>query len=185
MGQAILEEVPVQDRHRAWIDLVSQMFGGLALCSLEALVTRDGTEVIIEVNDSAMGLLGESQEEDRRRIAEVVLAAMETACTPPFCPAPAPARQEPEPEAVLAKVVGGWSQEARRGAEQEQGRRGAEQEKGRREEESNDESPERRIISRPRHRRSDSDGELGFGNFDLEVSVHNFFIIFLLAPPTR
>ena len=80
MGQAILEEVPVQDRHRAWIDLVSQMFGGLALCSLEALVTRDGTEVIIEVNDSAMGLLGESQEEDRRRIAEVVLAAMETAC---------------------------------------------------------------------------------------------------------
>ena len=172
MGQAILEEVPVQDRHRAWIDLVSQMFGGLALCSLEALVTRDGTEVIIEVNDSAMGLLGESQEEDRRRIAEVVLAAMETACTPPFCPAPAPARQEPEPEAVLAKVVGGWSQEARRGAEQEQGRR---------EEESNDESPERRIISRPRHRRSDSDGELGFGNFDLEVSVHNFIYHFLVS----
>ena len=174
MGQAILEEVPVQDRHRAWIDLVSQMFGGLALCSLEALVTRDGTEVIIEVNDSAMGLLGESQEEDRRRIAEVVLAAMETACTPPSCPAPAPApaRQEPEPEAVLAKVVGGWSQEARRGAEQE---------KGRREEESNDESPERRIISRPRHRRSDSDGELGFGNFDLEVSVHNFIYHFLVS----
>ena len=174
MGQAILEEVPVQDRHRAWIDLVSQMFGGLALCSLEALVTRDGTEVIIEVNDSAMGLLGESQEEDRRRIAEVVLAAMETACTPPPCPAPAPApaRQEPEPEAVLAKVVGGWSQEARRGAEQEQARR---------EEESNDESPERRIISRPRHRRSDSDGELGFGNFDLEVSVHNFIYHFLVS----
>ena len=172
MGQAILEEVPVQDRHRAWIDLVSQMFGGLALCSLEALVTRDGTEVIIEVNDSAMGLLGESQEEDRRRIAEVVLAAMETACTPPFCPAPAPARQEPEPEAVLAKVVGGWSQEARRGAEQEQGRR---------EEESNDESPERRIISRPRHRRSDSDGELGLGNLDLEESVHNFIYHFLIS----
>ena len=170
MGQAILEEVPVQDRHRAWIDLVSQMFGGLALCSLEALVTRDGTEVIIEVNDSAMGLLGESQEEDRRRIAEVVLAAMETACTPPSCPAPAPApaRQEPEPEAVLAKVVGGWSQEARRGAEQEQGRR---------EEESNDESPERRIISRPRHRRSDSDGELGLGNLELGV-CSQFYLAF-------
>ena len=170
MGQAILEEVPVQDRHRAWIDLVSQMFGGLALCSLEALVTRDGTEVIIEVNDSAMGLLGESQEEDRRRIAEVVLAAMETACTPPSCPAPAPApaRQEPEPEAVLAKEVGGWSQEARRGAEQEQGRR---------EEESNDESPERRIISRPRHRRSDSDGELGLGNLELGV-CSQFYLAF-------
>ena len=60
-----------QDRHRAWIDLVAEMFGGLDLCSLEALVARDGTEVIIEVNDCAMGLLGESQEEDRRNIAEV------------------------------------------------------------------------------------------------------------------
>ena len=92
VGQSILEEVPVQvnyffasttkllnnfdiyqlqDRHRAWIDLVAEMFGGLDLCSLEALVARDGTEVIIEVNDCAMGLLGESQEEDRRNIAEV------------------------------------------------------------------------------------------------------------------
>ena len=60
-----------QDRHRAWIDLVAEMFGGLDLCSLEALVGKDGSEVIIEVNDCAMGLLGESQEEDRRNIAEV------------------------------------------------------------------------------------------------------------------
>ena len=50
---------------------MAEMFGGLDLCSLEALVARDGTEVIIEVNDCAMGLLGESQEEDRRNIAEV------------------------------------------------------------------------------------------------------------------
>ena len=49
------------------------MFGGLDLCSLEALVARDGTEVIIEVNDCAMGLLGESQEEDRRNIAKVIV----------------------------------------------------------------------------------------------------------------
>ena len=61
-----------QERHRIWIDLVAEMFGGLDLCSLEALVARDGTEVIIEVNDCAMGLLGESQEEDRRNIAEVI-----------------------------------------------------------------------------------------------------------------
>ena len=52
---------------------MAEMFGGLDLCSLEALVARDGTEVIIEVNDCAMGLLGESQEEDRRNIAEVIV----------------------------------------------------------------------------------------------------------------
>ena len=52
---------------------MSSMFGGLAICSLEALVGKDGREVIIEVNDCAMGLLRESQEEDRKHIAEVVL----------------------------------------------------------------------------------------------------------------
>ena len=52
---------------------MAEMFGGLDICSLEALVARDGTEVIIEVNDCAMGLLGESQEEDRRNIAEVIV----------------------------------------------------------------------------------------------------------------
>jgi hypothetical protein len=40
---------------------VFQMFGGLALCSLEAVVAKDGKKYIIEVNECAMGLLGESQ----------------------------------------------------------------------------------------------------------------------------
>ena len=83
VGQSILEEVPVQERHKTWIDAVSSMFGGLAICSLEALVARDGREVIIEVNDCAMGLLGESQEEDRKHIAEVVMEEMEGWCCPP------------------------------------------------------------------------------------------------------
>ena len=47
------------------------------MCSLEAVVAKDGKEYIIEVNDSAMGLMGESQEEDRRNIAEFVIKEME------------------------------------------------------------------------------------------------------------
>ena len=53
------------------------MFGGLGICSLEAVVGKDGKEQIIEVNDSATALLGESQEEDRRNIADLVLQQME------------------------------------------------------------------------------------------------------------
>jgi hypothetical protein len=53
------------------------MFGGLGICSLEAVVAKDGKEYIIEVNDSATVLLGESQEEDRRNIADLVLQQME------------------------------------------------------------------------------------------------------------
>ena len=53
------------------------MFGGLQVCSLEAVVGRDGKEFIIEVNDSATTLMGESQEEDRKQIADVVIKQME------------------------------------------------------------------------------------------------------------
>ena len=53
------------------------MFGGLALCSLEAVVAKDGKEYIIEVNDCAMGLLGDRQEDDKMMIAEMVLREME------------------------------------------------------------------------------------------------------------
>ena len=78
VGQSILEEISVSDKHKAWIDAVSQMFGGLDICSLEAVVSRiDGKEWIIEVNDCATTLMGESQEEDRKNIADVVIHAME------------------------------------------------------------------------------------------------------------
>ena len=39
-------------------------------------------QVIIEVNDCALNLMGESQEEDRRKIAEMVLKQMEEQCLP-------------------------------------------------------------------------------------------------------
>jgi hypothetical protein len=82
VGQSILEEVPVQDKYRLWIDQVSEMFGGLDMCSLEAVVAKDGEEVIIEVNDCALNLMGESQEEDRKQIAEMGLKQMEVQCVP-------------------------------------------------------------------------------------------------------
>ena len=53
------------------------MFGGLELCSLEAIVDAGGREFIIEVNDCAMGLLGDGQDEDRRLIADIVINKME------------------------------------------------------------------------------------------------------------
>ena len=56
---------------------ISKLFGGLSICSLEAVVGRDGKEYLIEVNDSATTLMGESQEEDRKNIAELVLKEME------------------------------------------------------------------------------------------------------------
>ena len=77
IGEVQIEEVPVQEKYKKWIDEASSMFGGLELCSLEAIVDAGGREFIIEVNDCAMGLLGDGQDEDRRLIAELVISKME------------------------------------------------------------------------------------------------------------
>lgn len=63
----------MSERHRAWVDQVAQLFGGLDICAIELLVGKDGREYIIEVNDSALSLMGDSQEEDRRHIADLFL----------------------------------------------------------------------------------------------------------------
>jgi len=72
----MLEQIPITEKYRMWVDNVATLFGGLDVCALEVLVGKDGREWIIEVNDSALSLMGESQEEDRRHIAELVLSRM-------------------------------------------------------------------------------------------------------------
>merc|ERR1712079_407951 len=69
--------------HKKWIDEVSSMFGGLELCSLEAIVDGAGQEYVIEINDCAMGLMGDGQDEDRKLIAELVIKEMEAKCKVP------------------------------------------------------------------------------------------------------
>ena len=44
---------------------------------MEAVVGKDDKEYIIEVNDCATTLFGESQEDDRKYIAELTLKSME------------------------------------------------------------------------------------------------------------
>nr|XP_012216531.1 PREDICTED: synapsin [Linepithema humile] len=82
-GSAMLEQLAVSERHRTWVDHVAQLFGGLDICAIELLVGKDGREHIIEVNDSALSLMGDSQEEDRRHIADLVTAKMQVYCRPP------------------------------------------------------------------------------------------------------
>ncbi|CAD1477360.1 unnamed protein product, partial [Heterotrigona itama] len=82
-GSAMLEQLAVSERHRTWVDHVTQLFGGLDICAIELLVGKDGREYIIEVNDSALSLMGDSQEEDRRHIADLVTAKMQIYCRHP------------------------------------------------------------------------------------------------------
>jgi len=90
VGESEIQEVPVQDKYKVWIDEVSSLFGGLLLCSMEAVVDISGKEYIIEVNDCAMGLLGDGQDEDRKNIADLVINDMEAHCKPAVVPPPKP-----------------------------------------------------------------------------------------------
>lgn len=56
---------------------MSLLFGGLAICAIEAVVDKAGREHIIEVNDTALPLMGDSQEDDRRYMAELVATKMQ------------------------------------------------------------------------------------------------------------
>ena len=89
-GSAMLEQVAMTDKYRKWVDAAADQFGGLDLCALEVLVAKDGREVIIELNDSALPLLGDTQEEDRRLIAELVIHRMNVSLPPLSYSSPSP-----------------------------------------------------------------------------------------------
>ena len=72
----MLEQVPVTEKHRKWLDEVSNLFGGLDVITVEAISAKDGREIIYEVTGSQMTLMGETAEEDRRLISELVTQKM-------------------------------------------------------------------------------------------------------------
>lgn len=56
---------------------VAELFGGMEICALAVLVGKDGKETILKASDCTFSLIGDSQEEDRRTIADIVSARMQ------------------------------------------------------------------------------------------------------------
>jgi len=55
------------------MDEVSKMFNGLDMFTLDVMKLKDGSEMIIELNDSSMGLLYEFEQEDNAHIVNLVM----------------------------------------------------------------------------------------------------------------
>lgn len=53
------------------------MFGGMEICSINVVVSKDNKEYILKASDCTFNLLGDTQEEDRRAIADIVSARMQ------------------------------------------------------------------------------------------------------------
>jgi len=80
-GTAVMDEVPCEPRWRAWVDAAADMFGGLDILTVDAIVEEaTGKEYIIEVNGTSSGLHPDCAKEDNQHIAELVLARMEREC---------------------------------------------------------------------------------------------------------
>lgn len=89
-GSAVLEEITITDRYKMWVDECSKLFGGgLEIMCVEAIIGKDNKEYIIEVNDTAMRLFSDTQDEDQRRIADLVVERMEKEYPPTMEPSTA------------------------------------------------------------------------------------------------
>lgn len=77
---AIMEEIECLDRYKFWADAASEMFGGLDILTVDAIVEEDtGKEYILEVNGTSSGLHPDKAVEDNLFIKELLLEKMNAA----------------------------------------------------------------------------------------------------------
>ena len=73
---AIACHISHHDQLQALVDKTVERFGGLDILALDVLVGADGSETILELNDTACGLMYDFEQEDCARIRDVLLAKM-------------------------------------------------------------------------------------------------------------
>lgn len=76
-GTSHLELVELEDRWKVWADAAAEMFGGLDILTVDAIVERDtGKEYVLEVNGTSSGLAPDYAAQDNEHIRELVLQRM-------------------------------------------------------------------------------------------------------------
>lgn len=81
IGSAVLEQIPVTESYKKWADEVSKLFNGVDLVAIEILINNNNEQFIYEVTGSQFTLMGETQEEDRKLISDLITIKMQQALT--------------------------------------------------------------------------------------------------------
>jgi len=73
-GTSHLEAIEVTEEYRRWAELASTIFGGLDICTVDAIHNaEDGKEYILEVNGGSSGFSPEFEDEDNKIVRDLVV----------------------------------------------------------------------------------------------------------------
>jgi len=76
-GTSVMDQIECSERYQRWADEASQLFGGLDILTVDAIVEEGtGKEVILEVNGTSSGLHPDCAAEDNQHIVELLLERM-------------------------------------------------------------------------------------------------------------
>jgi glutathione synthase/RimK-type ligase-like ATP-grasp enzyme len=76
-GTSVMDEEEIQERWRRWADAAAEMFGGLDILTVDAIVEEGtGREYILEVNGTSSGLHPDRAAEDNGHIRDLLLEKM-------------------------------------------------------------------------------------------------------------
>lgn len=75
-GNVKFSDHTLEDHHIVWADKCATIYGGLDIFGIDVVHCSDGSEYILEINDSACGLMYEHEEEDISHMKELVLKRM-------------------------------------------------------------------------------------------------------------
>lgn len=80
-GKITFKDIKVLKKHRRWIAKAATLFGGLDICALDVLKRKDGSQVILELNGTACGLMWEHEKYDACCIRDLVIEKL-ASCPP-------------------------------------------------------------------------------------------------------
>jgi len=80
---SVIEDMEVTPQHKRWVDECAKLFGGMEILGLDLLHSKKtGKDYILELNDTAIGLVHKYEEEDMQFIRDIVLTRMNLTFAP-------------------------------------------------------------------------------------------------------